>query len=139
MLSFNEISVLILPKKKKKTGMFVIMGWIELLLAWNCDQNVHFNKNFLHIWIIAQIDFQWSFLNSKFTLYHSLWNLKEFVSWIFLLKISKQEIWYLIMRWVQVTPSVTLKSYTFFKPLDLNRSNGQKRLSLMLIFWLGCH
>ena len=138
MLSFNEISVLILPKKKK-TGMFVIMGWIELLLAWNCDQNVHFNKNFLHIWIIAQIDFQWSFLNSKFTLYHSVWNLKEFVSWIFLLKKSKQEILYLIMRWVQATPSVTLKSYTFFKPLDLNRSNGQKRLSLMLIFWLGCH
>ena len=105
--------------KKKKTGMFVIMGWIELLLAWNCDQNVHFNKNFLHIWIIAQIDFQWSFLNSKFTLYHSVWNLKEFVSWIFLLKISKQEIWYLIMRWVQVTP--------FFKPLDLSKSNKQKK------------
>ena len=27
-------------------------------------------------------------------------------------------------RWVQVTPGVTLKSYTFFKPLDLSRSNG---------------
>ena len=24
----------------------------------------------------------------------------------------------------RVTPGVTLKSYTFFKPLDLNRSNG---------------
>ena len=31
------------------------------------------------------------------------------------------------MRCVQVTPSVTLKSYTFFKPLDLSRSNGQKK------------
>ena len=28
---------------------------------------------------------------------------------------------------VQVTPDVTLKSYTFFKPLDLSRSNGQKK------------
>ena len=28
------------------------------------------------------------------------------------------------MRWVQVTSDVTLKSYTFFKLLDLNRSNG---------------
>ena len=26
-------------------------------------------------------------------------------------------------RLVQVTPDVTLKSYTFFKPLDLSRSN----------------
>ena len=32
------------------------------------------------------------------------------------------------MRWVQVTPSVTLKSYTFFKPLDLSRSNSQKKI-----------
>ena len=31
------------------------------------------------------------------------------------------------MRWVQVTPGVTLKSYIFFKPLDLSRSNGQKK------------
>ena len=31
------------------------------------------------------------------------------------------------MRWVQVTPGVTLKSYTFFKSLDLSRSNGQKK------------
>jgi len=30
------------------------------------------------------------------------------------------------MRWVQVIPGVTLKSYTFFKPLDLSRSNGKK-------------
>ena len=35
---------------------------------------------------------------------------------------------------VQVTPGVTLKSYTFFKPLDLSRSNGTKQSSLMLIF-----
>ena len=34
---------------------------------------------------------------------------------------------YIYMRWVQVTPGVTLKSYTFFKPLDLSRSNGQKK------------
>ena len=27
----------------------------------------------------------------------------------------------------EVTPGVTLKSYTFFKPLDLNRSNGKKK------------
>ena len=32
---------------------------------------------------------------------------------------------YIYMRWVQVTPGVTLKSYTFFKSLDLNRSNGK--------------
>ena len=31
------------------------------------------------------------------------------------------------MRWVQVTPGVTLNGYTFFKPLDLSRSNGQKK------------
>ena len=30
------------------------------------------------------------------------------------------------MRWVQVTPDVTIKSYTFFKPLDLSRSNDKK-------------
>ena len=30
-------------------------------------------------------------------------------------------------RWVQVTPGVTLRSYTFFKPLDLSRSNGKKK------------
>ena len=30
------------------------------------------------------------------------------------------------MRWVQVTPGITLKSYTFSKPLDFSRSNGQK-------------
>ena len=30
------------------------------------------------------------------------------------------------MRCIQVTPSVTLKSYTFSKPLDLSRSNGKK-------------
>ena len=34
---------------------------------------------------------------------------------------------YLYMRWVQVTLSVTLKSYTFFKPLDLSKSNGPKK------------
>ena len=31
------------------------------------------------------------------------------------------------MRWVQVTYGVTLKSYTFSKPLDLSKSNGKKR------------
>ena len=31
------------------------------------------------------------------------------------------------MRWIQVTTCVTLKSYIFFKPLNLNRSNGQKK------------
>ena len=43
------------------------------------------------------------------------------------------------MGWVQVTPGVILKSYTFSKPLDLSRSNGQKRHSLMVIFRLGFH
>ena len=33
---------------------------------------------------------------------------------------------YIYIRWVQVTPSVTLKSYTFSKPLDLSRSNSKK-------------
>ena len=42
-------------------------------------------------------------------------------------------------RWVQVTPDVTLKRYIFAKPLDLSRSNGKKRHSLMLIFLLGSH
>ena len=32
------------------------------------------------------------------------------------------------MRWVQVTPGVILKSYTFFKPLDLSRSNSKKKI-----------
>ena len=31
------------------------------------------------------------------------------------------------MRWVQVTHSETLYSYTFSKLLDLNRSNGKKK------------
>ena len=34
---------------------------------------------------------------------------------------------YISMRWIQVTPDITLKIYTFFKPLDLNRSNGKKK------------
>ena len=52
---------------------------------------------------------------------------------IFNYKIVKIFI-YIYMRWVQVTPSVTLKSYTFSKPLDLSRSNGKKKIhSLMLI------
>ena len=29
--------------------------------------------------------------------------------------------------WVQVTPGVTLKNYTFFKSLDLSKSNGKKK------------
>ena len=48
-------------------------------------------------------------------------------------------IYIYIYRWVQVTPGVTLKSYTFSKPLDLSRSNGQKRHSLMVIFRRGFH
>ena len=31
------------------------------------------------------------------------------------------------MRWIQVTPGITLKSYTFSKPLDLSRYNGKKK------------
>ena len=42
-------------------------------------------------------------------------------------------------RWVQVTPGVTLKSYTFSKQLYLSRFNGKKRHSLILIFWLVSH
>ena len=30
-------------------------------------------------------------------------------------------------RWVQVTLSVTLRSYYFFKPLDLSRSNKKNK------------
>ena len=30
------------------------------------------------------------------------------------------------MRWVQVTPAL-YSSYTFFKPLNLSRSNGKKK------------
>ena len=36
------------------------------------------------------------------------------------------------MRWVQVIPGVILKSYTFFKSLDLNRSNGNKKKKLII-------
>ena len=43
------------------------------------------------------------------------------------------------MRWIQVTPGVTLKSYTFSKPLDFGRSNSQKIHLLILIFWLVSH
>ena len=32
------------------------------------------------------------------------------------------------MRWVQVTPGVTIKNYNFFKPLDLSRPNSQKKI-----------
>ena len=34
---------------------------------------------------------------------------------------------YIYMRWVQVTPGVTLKNYTFFKSLDLSRFYGKKK------------
>ena len=34
-------------------------------------------------------------------------------------------------RWVQVTTCVTLKSYTFFKSLDLSRSNKKKKKTLI--------
>ena len=47
---------------------------------------------------------------------------------VILLRITPGITWtqpYIYMRWVQVIPSVTLKSYTFFKPLNLSRSNGQ--------------
>ena len=42
------------------------------------------------------------------------------------------------MRCVQVTPSVTLKSYTFFKPLDLSRSNSQKNVLINtdILIWI---
>ena len=40
--------------------------------------------------------------------------------------LNFSQLYLLYMRWVQVTPGVTLQSYTFFKPLDLSRSNGQK-------------
>ena len=45
-----------------------------------------------------------------------------------------QVIYIYIYIWVQFTHDVTLKIYTFFKLLDLSRSNGKKRPSLMLIF-----
>ena len=32
-----------------------------------------------------------------------------------------------IYIWVQVTPGVILKSYTFFKPLDLSKYNDKKK------------
>ena len=50
-----------------------------------------------------------------------------------MLKCRFPKVFYLIIevhcfkRWVQVTSGVTLKSYTFFKPLNLNRSNGKKK------------
>ena len=47
--------------------------------------------------------------------------LYQFVLYIYIYRERERE------RWVQVTPDVTLKSYTFFKPLDLSRSNGQKK------------
>ena len=53
-------------------------------------------------------------------------NLHFFKPYIF--KIYNGFSFYIYMRWVQVTPCVILKSYTFFKPLDLSRSNGQKKI-----------
>ena len=41
---------------------------------------------------------------------------------------------FFFFRWVQVIPGVTLQSYTFSKSLNLSRSNGQKKNSLMQIF-----
>ena len=38
------------------------------------------------------------------------------------------------MRWVQVTPGVTLKSYTFFKLLDLSKSNDKKNALICCYF-----
>ena len=52
---------------------------------------------------------------------------------IILLKVT------LGVTWTQPIYIYIYKSYTFFKPLDLSRSNGQKRHLLMLIFWLGSH
>ena len=43
------------------------------------------------------------------------------------------------MRWIQVTPGITLKSYTFSKLLDLSRSNGKKKHSLILILLFVSH
>ena len=48
--------------------------------------------------------------------------------------IRATNIYIYIYRWVQVTPGITLYSYTFSKSLDLSRSNGKKRHSLMVIF-----
>ena len=44
---------------------------------------------------------------------------------------------YIDTRWVQVTYGVTLKPFS--KLLDLSRSNGKKKHSLILIFWLISH
>ena len=44
------------------------------------------------------------------------------------LEINSPNFIYIYIRRVQVTPGVTLKIYTFFKPLDLSRSNGQKKI-----------
>ena len=41
---------------------------------------------------------------------------------------------HIYIRWVQVTPDITLKSYTFSKLFDLSRYNDKKRHLLMLIF-----
>ena len=37
---------------------------------------------------------------------------------------------YILRERERVTPRVTLNSYTFFKPLDLNRSNSKKETSI---------
>ena len=41
---------------------------------------------------------------------------------------------YIYIRWVQVTPGVTLKSYTFFKLLDLSKSNDKKNALICYYF-----
>ena len=45
------------------------------------------------------------------------------------------------MRWIQVTPDVILKSYILFKPLDLSRSNGQKKtfININILIDLKCN
>ena len=46
---------------------------------------------------------------------------------------TKKKRYIYIYRWVQITPSVTLKIYTFFKPLNLSRFNGQKKTLVNVI------
>ena len=44
----------------------------------------------------------------------------------FIIKKRKRKKYIYIYIYEMVTPGVNLKSYTFFKLLDLSRSNGQK-------------
>ena len=80
--------------------------------------------------LTISLSFSWPASSSQvgeinvFATYKWGWSYVIWPTWL----VKKIYIYiYIYMRWVQVTSGVTLKSYTFFKPLDLSKSNDQKK------------